>query len=155
MVNKDFSRLLNADFTAPLAGMNGFAFDFQTMLDTHRKNIEAFSEAQHLAFENLQAIAQFQTELVNRIVHDNSNLARDIMSESTPEQKVVRQADMLKKTYENSVDGIRELTEMINKSGLETSDILTRRISASFTEIKSVLEKGGKAAASARQKAAA
>ncbi len=155
MANKDFSRFFSPDFSGAFPAMNGFGFDFQSILDTHRKNVEAFTEAQQLAFENIQAIAQHQSELLTRIVKDNSSLAREIMSESTPEQKVARQADLMKKTYENSMHGMRELAEMINKSGIETSDVLSKRVSATFTEMKSVLEKGGKAAASARHKAAA
>jgi phasin family protein len=155
MASKDYSHFFGTEFPSAFPAIDGFGYDVQSVFDTVRKNIEALTEAQHLAFENLQAIAQYQTDLVNRIVQDNSGYAREIMNESVPEKKIVRHADMMKKSYEKSVDGMRELTEMINKSGLETSDVLTKRVSASFTEIKSVLEKGGKAASSARQKAAA
>ena len=155
MTSNSFSRFFATDMPSTFPGLNGFGFDFRSLMDTHRKNMEALTEAQQLAFENLRAIAVHNKEIITRIAQDNSSMAREIMSERTPEQKVARQADMMKKTYENSVSGIRELTEMINKSSLETSDVLNRRVSASLTEIRSALEKGGKAAHSGRHKAAA
>ncbi len=151
MAANDFSRLFSQD---NFPSLNGF-LDFHSVLEAQRRNLEAFTEFQQMAFEGIQAVAQRQAELLTRIVQDNSTLAREIMGDSTPEQKVARQADLMKKTYENSVSGFRELTGMLNKSSTEASDIITRRVSASFTEVKSALEKTAKQQGAARQKAAA
>ncbi len=151
MANTEFSRLFSQE---NFPSLNGF-LDFNAVMEAQRKNIEAFTEAQQLAFEGIQAVAQRQAELLTRIVQDNSTLAREIMGDSTPEQKVARQADLMKKTYESSVESFRELSDMISKCGTQASDVLTKRVSASFTEVKSALEKTAKQQNAARQKAAA
>ena len=147
----DFSRFFIQD---NFPQMNGFGCDIGAFMDSCRKNAEALSQAQQLALEGMQRVAQRQTEIVTRIMKDSASLASEIMGDSTPEQKMARQADLLKKNYEQSVSAFRELTDMLGKSGMEASDVLNRRVSASFSEMKSTLEKTGKAAG-ARQKAAA
>jgi phasin family protein len=154
MPSSNFSRFFNPDLSE-FSSFSGFGFNFNALLETHRKNLEALSQAHQMAFEGMQAMAQRHREMVSSIVHDNSSLANKIIGESTPEQKVARQADLIRKNYENGVRGLRELADMMNESNAQASDILNRRVSASFTEMKSVIEKSGKASATARQRAAA
>ena len=116
-------------------------FDVKTLLEIQRKNILAFSEAQRLAYEGLQAVAQRQSEILSQIAEENSSLAKDIMNEGTPEEKIARHADLMKKNYEKSVANWNELTGMISDSGKEASDIISHRVTASLTEMKATLGK--------------
>lgn len=135
------NQFFNSDFLkglTPAAGM--FPFDMGAMMETHRKNIEAIAEAQQIAMQNMQSIAQFQSEMMTQIVADNTTLARQILTEGTPEEKVSRQADMVKKSYERSVTGLTELSEMVAKSNREAGDVISKRVTSSLTEFKAGLE---------------
>lgn len=136
------NKFFNTDFLKGLMPANAlFPFDFGAVLETQRKNMEALTEAQQIAVENLQAIAQRQTELLTQIVQDNTSLAQQIMAEGTPEEKVSRQTDLVRKSYERSVSGLTELSELVVKSNRETGEVISKRVTASLTELKSGLEK--------------
>lgn len=134
MAHNDFTKLY--DFTK--------LFDVDALLDIQRKNILAFSEARKLAVEGIQTVARRQTEILSQIASDNSSMVKEIMNESTPEEKVLRQADLATKAYEKSVTRWRELTDLIAGSGQEAGGIINSRIISSLTEFKSALEKSGK-----------
>jgi phasin family protein len=139
------NQFFNSDFLKGFTPVNGmFPFDMGAVMETHRKNIEALTEAQQIAMQNLQSIAQFQSEMMTQIVADNTTLARQILTEGTPEEKVSRQADMVKQSYERSVSTMTELSEMVTKSNREAGEIISKRVTSSLTEFKAGLEDGAK-----------
>ena len=123
-------------------------FDLKTLMETQRKNMQAMTEVMQLGMESIQQAASRQAELVGRMVQDNSSYASTIMTEGTPEQKVQRQAELVRKSYEATVAGAREVSDIISKSGEEAAEIINRRVSASLSEFKSAFDP--KAASSAQ-----
>lgn len=156
MANKDFAKFFTADALTDLSSFGlASGSGFQILIDIHRKNLEAFGEAHHITVETFQACMRRHAEMVSEILHEGAAMISDVMGQGPTEQKVVRQADMMKKSYEYSVAGLRELAEILNKSGLEASNLLNKRVSASFTEVKSAMEKSARIRTAANQKAAA
>ncbi len=145
------NKFFSTDFMKNLMPSNGmFPFDFSNMMEIQRKNMQTFAEIQQAAIENMQMIAHRQAEILSRMVQDNATMAQQIMIEGTPEEKVARQADMARKAYEHSMDGMNELTDMVATSGRKTGDMISKRVTASLTEFKSSVEKkksGNKVAA--------
>ncbi len=135
------------DFTKVFEQYQTLPFGMKDMMETHRKNIQAFSEAQQLAMESMQAVAQRQSEILSQIIEDNSSIAKEMMGEGTPEKKLAKNAELFKKLYEKTTGNMQELSDMISKSNIETGKVLNKRVSASMGELKSVLEKGQKKAA--------
>ncbi len=138
--NNEFMNFFDSQFTKNLAGFS-FPFDIKSMMESQTRNMQAFSEAQQLALEGMQAIAQRQSELVSQIVQDNTALAQSVMNETTPEQKLAKQADMMKKVYEQSMRNLREINDILTKSNQDASDILNKRVSASLNEVKAAVSK--------------
>lgn len=128
----------------PMAGM--FPFDIGTVLETMRKNMQAMTEAQQIALENVQAIVQRQAEILTQMVEDNTGFAQQIMTEGTPEEKISRQAEIARKSYERSMSNLTELSDMLVKSNREAGEVISRRVTASLTEFKSNFEKGAERA---------
>ena len=112
--------------------------DMKVMMEQGRKTFQAITEAQQLCMESLQVIAQRQGEILSQMVQDQSAIAREIASETTPEQKIARGADLIRKSYEKSVVGAREVSDMMNKSVREAGDILNRRVQSALNEVKTV-----------------
>lgn len=139
ITQNDFSKLLENYQQAPV--------DMETLLETNRKNLQALTEAQQTALENLQTIANRQSEILSQMVEDNSTIAKEMMVEGTPEEKMAKNAEIFKKVYENSIKNMKELSEMVNKSNDKTSAIINKRVFATMNEIKSSLEKAPKKAA--------
>jgi phasin family protein len=135
-----FSNLFqNPEFSKMFENFRAMPFDVQSLMETQRKNIQAMTEAQQMAIESFQAIVQRQSEMLSQIVEENSKITTQIMGEGTPEEKIAKQADLFKGLYERSVKNMNDLTDMVSNTNQEASKIITKRVSASITEIKSSL----------------
>lgn len=117
-------------------------FDFKAVMETQRKNIQAFTEMNQRAMQGWQALAQRQAEMMSQFVQDNSTLARETMTEGTPQEKFARQTEVFKKAYEKSLLNTQELGEIVRKTTMDAADLLNRRVVASLSEIKNSSNKG-------------
>jgi phasin family protein len=136
------------DFTKMFENYQGIPFDMKSFLETQRKNIQALTEAQQLTMEGFQAIAQRQSELLSQLVEDNSSIAKQMISEGTPEEKIAKNAKLFKSVYERTISNMKELSEIVSKSSEEASDVINKRVTATMNEIQSsLLEKTENAAA--------
>lgn len=147
MSQNDFMKFFDPELTKSLSGFNGFPFDMNSLMETQRRNFQAFTEAQQRAIAGLQAVTQRQGELISEMVEDNSTIAQQILGEGSPEQKVAKQADLMKKVYEKNISNLKEIGDILNKSNQQAGEIINKRVSASLTEIKSAIEKTAKPAA--------
>ncbi|MCE7885877.1 MAG: phasin family protein [Alphaproteobacteria bacterium PRO2] len=137
------------DFAKLFENYQTSAFDLKALLETQRKNVQAITEANQVSMSNLQTIAQRQTEILSQIVEDNSSLAKELLTEGTPEEKIAKNAKLFKNIYERTVGNMKDLSDMINKSNQEASAIINKRVAATMNEIQSSIEKApsGKKAA--------
>mgnify|MGYP000957783618 CR=1 FL=1 len=129
----DFAKLFDQFQASP--------FDLKAIMEAQRKNVQAFTDAQQVAMDSLQALAQRQTEIISQIVEDQSLVAKELMGEGTPESKIAKNADLFKKIYERTVGNVRELSDMMNKSNVEASNIINKRVAAGMSELKTAIEK--------------
>ncbi|MCB9978911.1 MAG: TIGR01841 family phasin [Rhodospirillales bacterium] len=134
-------QFFSADFAKGFASMQGLPFDVNAVMETQRRNMQAFSDAQQMAIEGIKAVAARQSQILSQILEENSQIAREAMAEGSPEDKISKQADRLKKVYEKGVAGAREISDMMGKSNQAAQDVINKRVSASLTEIKSAVEK--------------
>jgi len=130
-----------SDFSNIFENLPSNAFDVKAFMDSQMKNIQALTEAQQIAVDNLQSIAQRQSQFLTQMVEDNSKLAKEMMAEGTPEDKLAKNADLFKKLYERSVANMDEISKMLNTSGQKASEVLNKRVAASMNEIKASLKK--------------
>lgn len=134
-------QLFSGDFTKAFSSFQGFPFDMDSLMETQRRNLQAFSDAQQMAIESLKTVAARQSQIFSQLMEENSEIAREAMAEGTPEEKISKQADRMKKVYEKGVAGARELADLVGKSSQAAQDVINKRVSASLTEIKSAVEK--------------
>lgn len=135
----EFSQIMDQFQSAP--------FDLKTFMESNRKNVQAIAEAQQVAIENMQSLAQRQSEIISQLVEDQSALAKEMLGEGSPETKIAKNADLFKKIYERTIKNMHELSDMISKSNTEASNIINKRVSASMGEIKTALDNQKKKAA--------
>lgn len=132
----------NSEFMKPFTNYSSVpSVDTKAFAEAMRKNTEAMNEAMQLAGEGSQAFAQRCSEIMSQFVEDQSTIAKEMFTEGSPEEKIAKQTDIMKKNYEKSVLNVRELSDMISKSNIEASNIINKRVSASLGEIKSMLDK--------------
>lgn len=135
----DFAKLMDvsklmSDYKVP-------GLDIDALLATQRKNIEALTAATQLGFEGMQAVLRRQAEIMRQSVEQTSTMVNELLVAGTPEDKVAKQADLVKLAFERSLANVRELSALLAKSGTEASDVITKRIGESLDELKVAIQK--------------
>lgn len=111
------------------------SFDFNQLFSTQRRNIEAISAANQVFVEGAQAISRVQADAIRSNVENVLKASKDILSSGTPETNIAKQADLTKSIFESSLANLREITEMVTKSGFEAFEVLNKRTAESLEEI--------------------
>jgi phasin family protein len=70
-----------------------------------------------------------------------SEHARELSAADTPQAKAVRQAELVKKSYERAVANIKDLSDLIQHSNAEALHVLSDRFKEAMDEVKQLLEK--------------
>jgi phasin family protein len=118
--------------------------DAQALVEYQKRNLEAFASANKIALEGAQAVIRRQAEIVRKGVEDASKALAELNSAETPQDKLVKQAELAKGVYEAALVNLRELTEMANKANGEAANLISNRVSESFGELTSEIKKTAK-----------
>jgi len=125
---------LMGDFKMP-------GIDFNQVMESQQRNLEALTEANKLSLEAMQAIAKRQNEVLSQFAEEVNRGLREMMGQGSPESKLARQTEMAKDGYERTVAHMREMGEMIQKANTEAFNIINHRFSASLDEMRGLLDK--------------
>ena len=115
--------------------------DIEVVLATHRRNLEALSEANRVALEGAQAVARRHMEIMQATMSGLTETLKDLSASDTPTARAAKQADLLKQAYENAVSNTRELGDLIQKSNAEAMQKLNHRFSEAMNEVKTLFNK--------------
>ncbi|MBU6507432.1 MAG: TIGR01841 family phasin [Alphaproteobacteria bacterium] len=132
---------LDTDFSKAFAGFTLPGFDVEAALASQRKNIEALTQANQLAVEGVQAVARRQVEIAREAIDEVSTVLRDIVQPTAPEERIAKQAELLKQTFERSLANTRELALMLAKANTEAFDVVAKRVAQGFEEIRDEAKK--------------
>src|SRR3546814_10886251 len=80
------------------------------MISAQRKNIEALTAANQIAFEGVQNIAKRQMEIARKATEEMSLVAKELTVTGSPEDKMARHAALAKDAFETAVANLRELS---------------------------------------------
>jgi phasin family protein len=127
---------LDTDFTKAFAGFNVPGFDAESLLASQRKNVEALTQANQLAAEGLQAVAKRQVEIARETIEEATTLLRDITQPIAPEDRIAKNAELLKQTFEKGLAHARELALTLAKAQTEAFDVITKRVAEGLEEIR-------------------
>jgi phasin family protein len=129
----DVSKLIS-EFKLP--GM-----DVESALASQQKNIQALTAANQLAFEGFQAVARRQSEILRQSIEQTTAIVTELLAAGSPEDKVAKQAELVKSAFEKALANTRELAELVTKSNSEAADVINKRVSESLEELKAAVAK--------------
>ncbi|MFA5120920.1 phasin family protein [Zavarzinia sp.] len=113
--------------------------DLDSIVSSSRKNIEALTQANKIAFEGFQAVAKRQVEIMRETMTEAASVLRGMMSGGSGDAKVA--PEVLKKAFEAALANMRELAEMTSKANSEAFDVIQKRVADSIEELKSLTAK--------------
>lgn len=129
---------LDYDMTKAFAGFSIPGFNVEAVMASQRKNVEAFSQANQLAIEGVQAFARRQVEIARETLEEASALFREFSQPGAPQEKLAKNTELAKVSFEKSLATAKELTELVAKANTEAFNVLTKRVTESFEEIRDV-----------------
>lgn len=118
-------------YQAPQMG----SFDVSTAVNFGRRNAEAVSAAGQAVSESVQAISRRQAELARAQVEKLLKTTKDMLVNGSPEINTTKQVELAKTMFESSLNNLREVSELVTKSGFEVFDVLNKRASESLEEL--------------------
>jgi len=117
------------------------AVDLEMMITAQRKNVEAFTAANRLAIEGIQAVMRRQLEIFRQTVEESTRTLRDLTTTSEPNDRMTKQVEMLRAAYDQALGNMNELTDMLHKSNAEAADLIRTRVSDALGEVKKSVKK--------------
>ncbi len=118
--------------------------DVDAILASQRKNIEAVTAANQLAIEGVQAVVRRQSEILRQTLEETGAIMTEALGGGSPEEKVAKQADLVKTAFEKALANMKELAELVAKSNTEAANVISKRVSESLEELKVVIAKNKK-----------
>jgi phasin family protein len=115
--------------------------DLDALVASQKKNLEALTSANRVAFEGLEAVAKQQAEILQETMNEASKVVDQLSKSGSPPDVAARQTELAKSAFERALANMRELAEMVSKANQEASNTVKSRISASLDEIKEYARK--------------
>jgi len=143
MANKPES-FFDFDVTKYLGEFKVPGVDVETLVAAQRKNIEALTAANRLAYEGVQAVMKRQVEILRQTMEEVASATRDLSEPGTPQDKAAKQTELAKDVFERALANMRELAEMMARSNSEAFDLLNKRYTQSLEEFRELLLKSKK-----------
>jgi phasin family protein len=133
----------DTDVGKAFAGFAFPGFDVETLMISQRKNFAALTEANQVAAEGVQTLAKRQVEIVNASIEEASAALRELTQPGAPEEKLAKNAELAKSSYEKVLAATRELSELIAKTNSDAFGVLNKRFAESFEEFRDFAAKRG------------
>jgi phasin family protein len=128
----DFSKMLE-QFKLP-------GVDMTSVIETQRKNIDALTVANQLAYEGMQAMVQKQAEMLSTTMQEIQASAQAIGAGGSPMEAIAKQGEFVQQTLQKAFENMRELAEMAQKSQTEALAAISKRAKQNVQEAKTLLQ---------------
>jgi phasin family protein len=129
------------DVTKMFADFRFRPLDVEAIWAAQRRNIEAFSQANQLAAEGMQALARRQIELTRETFEGFSALLRDLSQPVSAEDRIAKNTDYAKQMLEKGVSHGREVVSIAAKAGADAAEVLHKRATESLDEMRALASK--------------
>ena len=129
----DFSKIAG-EFKLPAVNVESF-------VETARKNFAVMTSANTAAVETMKAIGQRQGDMVRAAMEDFSKHGSEVLSAATVEEKVIKQIDFAKKSYETAIANTKEIADLVGKSQADAFEALSARVAELTEEVKAAIAK--------------
>lgn len=110
--------------------------EVDSILDHHRKNLQALQDAAQSASAGGQSLMAKQRAALEEALAEISDAVQNAPgAASDPGQAMSGQADLARKSFEMAVRNATEMGDIVRDSGTETFDILRARMEESLSEL--------------------
>ena len=140
----DFSKFM--DMSKMMGEFKMPAFSWEAMMASHRRNMEVMVAVNQAAFETAQALARRQAEWARQGFEEITSMVNATISAETPEEKVIRHAEMSKAAVDKCMANAREIAETVAKTNAQAMDTMSTRMSEGLDEFRDIVRNSARAA---------
>jgi hypothetical protein len=108
------------------------------LLDGHRKNMVAVTQANQVVFDGLKTLAQRERDAFKSTVDDYTTVSSDVLTGTSVQERAAKQVDGAGHIYASSVARFLELSAIAVKTNFSTADILNARVTEMFDEVRTL-----------------
>lgn len=136
------------DFSSFYQAFKMPGINFDAMMATHRKNVEALNTAQQASAEMMRNLMQVNSQYMKQLFEEMNSQARSAMNGSSGHEKLNTQTEAVKGHVDKALRHTREVTEMLNQSTARVLDIYAKRFREYLDEAKDNMKAASGSAAS-------
>lgn len=128
----------NPDLAKAWTGFRLPSLGIDALLQVHRNNAAALTNAGQVMFDGLKTLAQHQGESFKITVDHYGKLTSGVMAGASFEERTARQVDAARHMCVSSVVRFQELSDIAVKTNIAAADILNARVSSAFDELRAL-----------------
>jgi phasin family protein len=117
------------DFTKLLEGYKIPGVDFSALVDREKKNIEALTKANRIAFEGWQALVRRQSEILQETM-------KEAVANARQQDAAKHRVELAKQGFEKALNHMRELAEIATKSQKDAFEVVRKQADENFEQFK-------------------
>jgi len=112
--------------------------DIPAIVEARRKDIEALTEANRIAFEGMQALAQKQAEILQKSMQEAQAAMQGFTG--SPAAGAGNPGELIQQAFQKALSNMRELAEMAGKSQAQAMEVVGKRVQENIEETKKLLQ---------------
>ena len=113
--------------------------DIPAIVEARRKDIEALTEANRIAFEGMQALAQKQAEILQKSMQE-AQAAIQGFTGGQAGAGAANPGELIQQAFQKALANMKELAEMAGKSQAQAMQVVGKRVQENIEETKKFLQ---------------
>lgn len=113
--------------------------DMQAIIEARRKDIEALTQANQMAYESMQALARREAEILQQTMSE-WQAAMAAMAGKNPAEMASKGTELATQAFGKALANMRELAEMASKSQAQAYEVLNRRFQENLEDLRKMLQ---------------
>jgi phasin family protein len=129
------------DFTKIMGDYKIPGVDWQEVIASQQKNLQALAKANQVLIEGAQAVMRREIEILQKSMAEVAEASKELMQQGDPQAQASRRLELAKTSFEAAVQNMRELAEVAGRSNREALEVINQRALESFEEIKRAMDR--------------
>jgi phasin family protein len=126
---------LMSEFTKLFEQFKVPGIDFNAVLESRRKDIDALAAANRTALEGVQALGQKQIDVLKTTIDEVQTLLKQSKDMTAP----AAARDLVNQAVQRAFTNMRELADVAYKSQSEAVAVVSRRVQENIEELKTLV----------------
>lgn len=113
--------------------------DINAIIEARRKDVEALTQANQIAYESMQALARREAEILQQTMAEWQG-AMASMAGKNPTELAAKGTELATQAFGRALANMRELADMASKSQAQTYDVLNKRFQANLEDLRKMMQ---------------